>query len=94
MVDTAVEPVVAPLPETWVGGSLTLEIKAINFTHYAFSVRPAGRRSEMQTVVTASNAPVSWGFTGTILGVYCTSNGPRENGVGAPVYVRKWVYRD
>ena len=86
------EPVVVALPEYWVGGSLTLEIKTINFTHYTFSVGPAGRRSEMQTVVTASNAAVSWGFTGTILGVYCTSNGRRENGVGAPVYVRKWVY--
>lgn len=86
------EPVVVALPEKWTGKSLTLEIKAINFTHYAFSVGPAGHRSEMQMVVTASNAPVSWGFTGTILGVYCTSNGRRENGVGAPVYVRKWVY--
>lgn len=86
------EPVVVPLPEKWMGGSLTMEIKAINFTHYAFSVGPAGRRSEMQTVVTASSAPVSWGFTGTILGVYCTSNGRRENGVGTPIYVAKWVY--
>ncbi|KAK0629046.1 glycosyl hydrolase [Bombardia bombarda] len=83
------EPIVAPLPAAWAGQVLTLEVKAFNVTHYAFSVGPAGARSTMQTVIVVSNQPVSWGFTGTILGVYCTSNG----GAGTtPAYFSKWRY--
>ncbi|KAK3937883.1 glycosyl hydrolase [Diplogelasinospora grovesii] len=83
------DPVVAPLPEAWSGKSLTLEINAFNMTHYSFAVGPADARSEMQTVMVVSNAPVSWGFTGTILGVYATGNG--GNGT-TPVYVSGWRY--
>ncbi|KAK3384416.1 glycosyl hydrolase [Lasiosphaeria ovina] len=98
------EPVVARLPRAWWrngGGSgsgsgsgnatldLTLEIKAANTTHFTFSVGPAGARSAMQTIASAPNDAVSWGFTGTILGVYCTSNG--GNGT-TPAYISKWRY--
>ncbi|KAK3316216.1 glycosyl hydrolase [Apodospora peruviana] len=83
------DPVVVPLPTAWVGKPLTLEIKATNFTHYSFGVGIAGRASSLQTIIVASNAPVSWGFTGTILGVYCTSNGGSGN---TPVYVSNWRY--
>lgn len=58
-------PVIIPLPNFGRAGTgLSLEIKASNMTHYTFSVGQAGRASSMQTVIVASNAPVSWGFTG------------------------------
>ena len=58
------DPVVVPLPTGWADGTLRLEIKASNATHYAFSVGPADAMSEMRTILYASNAAVSWGFTG------------------------------
>ncbi|ORY57572.1 glycoside hydrolase family 43 protein [Pseudomassariella vexata] len=82
-------PAILPVPSAWVGKPLRLEIKASNMTHYALSAGPAGALSEMQTVMTVSNDLVSWGFTGTILGVYCTSNG-REG--TTPAYFSKWKY--
>ncbi|KAK4241790.1 Non-reducing end alpha-L-arabinofuranosidase BoGH43B [Achaetomium macrosporum] len=81
--------VVVPVPEGWRGGKLMLEIRACNATHYAFSVGPAGRRSLMQRVLEVSNEPVSWGFTGTLLGIYVTSNG--RNGT-TPAYFLNWRY--
>lgn len=60
------EPVVVPVPAAWRGKPLRLEIKAANMTHYAFSVGPAEARSLMQTLLYASNEPVSWGFTGEL----------------------------
>jgi hypothetical protein len=58
------DPLVVPLPQDWVGRPLRLEIKAVNMSHYAFSAGPAHALSEMQTIMTVSNNPVSWGFTG------------------------------
>ncbi|POS79189.1 beta-xylosidase [Diaporthe helianthi] len=83
------ETVVAPVPSAWRGSPLGLEIKAINMTHYSFSVGPSDSRSLMQTLVTSSSDAVSWGFTGVILGVYCTTNGGDGN---APAYFSKWQY--
>jgi hypothetical protein len=59
-------PLTIPLPEAWRGGKLALEIRACNRTHYAFSVGPAGRRSEMREVMVVSTEGVSWGFTGEL----------------------------
>lgn len=83
------DPVVVPVPKAWRGSPLTLEIKAANGTHFAFSVGPAGHESEMRTVLTASNDAVSWGFTGVILGTYCTSNGGKGM---TPGYFSRWQY--
>lgn len=58
------EPVVVPLPPGWANSTLRLEIKASNMTHYSFSVGLAEAVSKTQTILYASNAPVSWGFTG------------------------------
>lgn len=79
------------LPAAWTrdGGKLVLEIRACNASHYAFSVGPEGRRSEMRLVMEVGNEGVSWGFTGTLLGVYATSNG----GEGmTPAYFSDWRY--
>lgn len=85
------EDVIVPLPEEWRSEKLRLEIKAANMTHYDFSVGPAEEMSEMKTVITVNNAAVSWGFTGTILGVYCTTNGGDVRN-GTEAYVNEWKY--
>lgn len=81
--------VIIPVPETWSGKELRLEIKAHNMTHYSMSAGPADALSEMRTVLDVSNAAVSWGFTGVILGIYCTSNGYEGN---TPAHFSKWRY--
>ncbi|KAK1750042.1 Non-reducing end alpha-L-arabinofuranosidase BoGH43B [Echria macrotheca] len=81
--------IVAPLPDAWKGRDLTMDIRAVNVSHYAFSIGPTGHRSQLKTVVTASNDAVSWGFTGVILGVFATSNGAKEK---TPAYVTGWRY--
>ncbi|KAI4603952.1 hypothetical protein KJ359_000074 [Pestalotiopsis sp. 9143b] len=58
------DPVVVPVPDVWREQKLRLEIRADNATHYTFSAGPADSRSQMQTLVEASNTAVSWGFTG------------------------------
>ncbi|KAF7326189.1 Glycoside hydrolase family 43 protein [Mycena kentingensis (nom. inval.)] len=73
--------IVVPLPASN-SDSMRLEIRAENTTHYAFSY---GR----QLVGYALSADVSWGFTGTMLGVYATGNGRNAS---TPVYVRRWQY--
>ncbi|KAI5866304.1 glycoside hydrolase family 43 protein [Durotheca rogersii] len=81
--------VVVPIPEAWHNRTLRLEIKAYNMTHYSLSAGPANAYSETRTILDVSNDPVSWGFTGVILGVYCTSNGYAGT---TPAYVSKWRY--
>lgn len=60
--------IIAPVPEGWVGGSLRLEIKAMNITHYSFSAGPARAASQMKTLLYGSNDALSWGFTGRTAG--------------------------
>ncbi|KAJ7200078.1 glycosyl hydrolase [Mycena haematopus] len=67
-----------------------LEIRADNLTHYTFSYAQIGGCAA--TMVTAGyglSADVSWGFTGTILGVYATGNGQNAT---TPAYVSRWRY--
>ncbi|CAK7198565.1 hypothetical protein SEUCBS139899_001228 [Sporothrix eucalyptigena] len=75
---------------------VTLQIQAANATHYSFSAWPTLAESEMRTIAWANNDAVSWGFTGALLGVYCTTNGGGANGTGtnggAPVYINRWQY--
>ncbi|CAK7214223.1 hypothetical protein SCUCBS95973_002065 [Sporothrix curviconia] len=75
---------------------VTLEIDAANATHYLFSAWPTLAPVDKITLASANNDAVSWGFTGALLGVYCTTNGGGANGMGnnegAPVYVNRWQY--
>ncbi|KAI1424650.1 glycosyl hydrolase [Xylaria sp. FL1777] len=82
--------VVVPVPAAWRDKKLRLEIRASNATHYVFSAGPADAMSQMKTFIEVSNEPVSWGFTGVILGVYCTTNG--HDGTGTPAYFSRWRY--
>ncbi|KAI0103991.1 glycosyl hydrolase [Nemania sp. FL0031] len=81
--------VAVPLPPAWRGGPLHLEIRASNVSHYVFSAGPAGAMSRMKTLLEVSNEPVSWGFTGVLLGVYCTNNGRNTT---TPAYFSHWRY--
>ncbi|KAL4904336.1 hypothetical protein BDW74DRAFT_168384 [Aspergillus multicolor] len=77
------------LPSTWVGGKLHFEIKAFNWTHYAFSVGLASSRAQMKTLAYPVNSAVGGGFTGTFVGIYATSNGGEGT---TPVYFSNWSY--
>lgn len=70
---------------------VTLQIQAANATHYLFSAWPTRAPTEKLTVAWANNDAVSWGFTGALLGVYCTSNGGNAS-QAAPLYVHHWQY--
>lgn len=60
-------PVIAPVPDAWVGSPLTFEIQAVNGTHFALSVGPVDAESQMQTILYVSNSALSYGFTGECL---------------------------
>lgn len=62
------EPAIIPVPESWLGEKLRMEIKAFNLTHYAMSAGPAEHVSEMVTVGYAPGADLSFGFTGELCG--------------------------
>lgn len=87
----------ASLPASYEAGNpVRLEIRAANVTHYSFSV---GATSELQeddvqmTVIGyAEGSLVSGGYTGTLLGVYATSNGVVGNGT-SKAFVSRWRYQ-
>ncbi|KAF2690224.1 glycoside hydrolase family 43 protein [Lentithecium fluviatile CBS 122367] len=69
---------------------LTFELKAVNVTHYTFAAGPAGSKEPLTVFAYVPGNIVSWGFTGTLVGVYATSNG--GNGT-AEAYVGNWRYK-
>ncbi|KAF8996040.1 beta-xylosidase [Cyathus striatus] len=81
---------VVPVPAGVQLDGLAFEIKAFNTTHYAFSAGPKGAQSLWSTYGLARGDQMSWGFTGTLVGVYATTNGRNgsfEAGVGEWRYV-------
>ncbi|KAI0026106.1 glycoside hydrolase family 43 protein [Xylariomycetidae sp. FL0641] len=80
------DPVVVPVPRAWAEGPLRLQISARNASHYALR---AGPPHDVRTLVEVPNDGVSWGFTGVLLGAYCTSNGSKGN---ASAYFARWRY--
>ncbi|KXH42588.1 beta-xylosidase [Colletotrichum simmondsii] len=79
---------IVPVPETWTEDSIELEIKAANATHFTFSASPALHRSQGFTVGLAKAELVIPVFTGTLLGVYATTNGVDVNCTYAAVPYR------
>ena len=79
-----------PVPAEWHNKQLTLEIKTVNVTHYTFSAGVADSSDALTVLAYVPGSIVSWGFTGTLLGVYATSNG--GNGT-TPAYFTNWNYR-
>ncbi|KAL3458389.1 glycosyl hydrolase [Aspergillus heterothallicus] len=78
-----------PLPAAWAGQTLHLEVKALDWTHYALSAGPAASRSQMKTLAYPINSALGGGFTGTFVGIYATSNGGEGT---APAYFSNWSY--
>ncbi|KAK7038119.1 glycoside hydrolase family 43 protein [Favolaschia claudopus] len=66
-----------------------LEIRADNLTHYVFSYARFSSSGGMRIAGYGLTEDVSWGFTGTLLGVYATGNGRNAS---TPVYVSRWRY--
>lgn len=88
--------VTMPVPASWnsSGLGLTLQIAAVNFTHFAFAAGPVGHQSQMVQVGVARGSIVTWGFTGTLVGVYATVNGGAVGKNGTDyAYVRNWRYQ-
>ncbi|KAK4232511.1 Non-reducing end alpha-L-arabinofuranosidase BoGH43B [Podospora fimiseda] len=80
--------VAVPVEEEWRGKTLTLEIRARNETHFEFGFGLKGG-GDIKIVAVSGNEVLSWGFTGALLGVYCTNNG---NGGTTPGYFSNWSY--
>lgn len=86
---SAAPPFSVPVPDALRNAHLALEIKAINETQFSF----AAGRADGKDLAVLAHAPggiVSWGFTGTLVGVYATSNG--GNGTET-AYVSNWTYK-
>ncbi|TFK40481.1 arabinofuranosidase [Crucibulum laeve] len=87
--------VLVPVPSAWLNKKLTMEIKAVNVTHYSMSAGLANARNgEKMTIAYAPGEILSWGFTGTLLGVFATTNGGKVTDSSAPAYFSNWLYTD
>lgn len=72
---------------------MTIEVKAYNWTHYSYSAGPRDQKHLMQTYGYAEGAQMSWGFTGTLVGPYATTNGRNGSSNGAfHIAVSNWTY--
>ncbi|KAI9693442.1 MAG: hypothetical protein M1820_009277 [Bogoriella megaspora] len=81
-------PIVTPVPAAWRNQTLRLYINAANATHYTFAAGLVDS-TETQVVGYGQSAAVSYGFTGTLLGVYATTNGADGE---FNAYVGNWKY--
>ncbi|PKY01638.1 xylosidase : arabinofuranosidase [Aspergillus campestris IBT 28561] len=79
------------LPREWLGKPIRLGIRAVSDEKYEFFARSTGRSKE--TVLGSVDARVVSGdtgkFTGTLVGVYATSNGGSGQ---TEAYVSRWRY--
>ncbi|EKG11329.1 Glycoside hydrolase family 43 [Macrophomina phaseolina MS6] len=90
--DAVPAPVVLPMPRAWRGDAVRLSVRAENETHYAFYAAGRARPADARAVAWVPATVVSGGvgpFTGSLVGVYATSN--HGNGT-APAYISRWRY--
>ncbi|KAF2642550.1 xylosidase : arab-like proteininofuranosidase [Massarina eburnea CBS 473.64] len=78
-------PVPVPLRNT----PLTFEIRTANETHYTFAVGAVNSEDPLTILAYVPGDIVSWGFTGTLVGVYATSNGGEGK---TEAFVSNWSY--
>ncbi|KAH6698248.1 xylosidase : arabinofuranosidase [Leptodontidium sp. MPI-SDFR-AT-0119] len=81
-----------PIPRTWLKGPVRLSVSAKKDDIYVFSAALASKPREVKIVGEASAGIVSGGsgpFTGTLVGVYATSNGGKGT---TPAYFGRWRY--
>ncbi|KAF2449573.1 glycoside hydrolase family 43 protein [Karstenula rhodostoma CBS 690.94] len=86
---SAAPPFSVPVPNALQNTRLAMEIKAANKTHFSFAVARADRK-DLTVLAHAPGEIVSWGFTGTLVGVYATSNGGNGTEIA---YVTNWRYK-
>lgn len=83
--------VTIPLPASW--DQVRLIVKTVNNTHYDFFASSTSGAEDAITLGTGPAAMLSGGsgvYTGTILGVYATTNGGAST--GTPAYFSNWTY--
>ncbi|KAM6507174.1 hypothetical protein FALCPG4_018556 [Fusarium falciforme] len=87
-------PSIKPVPEAWLRGPIRLSIRAENATHYTFYAASSSQPKITYELGQAPATVVSGGmgpFTGSLIGVYATSNG--GNGC-TQSYISRWRYRN
>jgi hypothetical protein len=82
--------VIIPVHASWLNKPLTLSLRAVNVTHYAFGAGPADGSVPIQDLAYVGGDIISWGFTGALVGAYATSNG--GNGT-TEAYITNWNYQ-
>ncbi|KAJ0352551.1 hypothetical protein COL154_012497 [Colletotrichum chrysophilum] len=84
---------VFPLPDGWAEQKLSLQIEAVNSTHFAFSAGLAGpgENSEMRVFGYCKGTELVPYYSGVVLGVYATSNG-KHGEQAFETYISNWRY--
>ncbi|TQN69361.1 Non-reducing end alpha-L-arabinofuranosidase [Colletotrichum shisoi] len=84
---------VFPLPDGWAGKKLSLQIEAVNSTHFAFSAGLAGpaEESELRVFGHCKGTDLVPYYSGVAVGVYATSNG-KHGEQAFETYISNWRY--
>lgn len=92
--NTSIPDIISPFPPYLsLNTPIAMEISAFNYTHYSYSAGPRDQRHLWQTYGYARGAQMSWGFTGTLVGPYATTNGRNGSSNGEfSVAVSNWTY--
>ena len=86
---------IVPVPQAWLKDPIRLSVKAENSTHYALSAASVATPWQSILMGQAPGSLLSGGmgdFTGTLVGVYATTNGNGDNAT-AKAYVTNWRYQ-
>ncbi|KAH0422917.1 xylosidase arabinofuranosidase [Colletotrichum camelliae] len=94
---TLPQDVIVPLPGNQeVDAGVRLEVRAENTTHYTFVAGQVSRTQSEDTKMTVVGhslaSLVSGGYTGTVVGVYGTTNGEATTANTSVAYVSRWRY--
>ncbi|PGH15237.1 hypothetical protein AJ79_02602 [Helicocarpus griseus UAMH5409] len=89
------ETVVKPIPPSWRGRPIRFQIQAANLTHFTFSASSTKRHDGKAEIFGVASAEIFSGspghFTGTLVGVYATTNGGNAS---ANSYISRWRYKE
>ena len=78
------------VPSEWLNKTVTLQLNAINETHYTFAAKLKNNPESRRIIAYVPGEIISWGFTGAIVGAYATSNGGKGM---TPAYISRWWYQ-
>ncbi|KAK1722676.1 beta-xylosidase [Colletotrichum acutatum] len=82
-----------PLPDGWAGEKISLQIEAVNSTHFAFSAGLTGLRkdSNLRVFGHCKGTELVPYYSGSVVGVYATSNG-KHGEQAFETYISNWRY--